>query len=131
MGRGFRFYAGVWLVFSFSLPIFFYYSEAEAKEIIEELPYHRIDIAEARFGTRQRQQLLAAAYGLKERLAKLVVGQSRLGQAMQDRSVQYLESFGTRKKDPIALHMIGLTGIESGRASLRRTRGNVKSFFNF
>jgi hypothetical protein len=77
----------------------------------KEPPYRRAEIANARFGEDSRRELLKKAYGLKQQLAEIIVGQDRLGQAMQDRLVQYLEGFGSRTKDPIALHMIGLPGV--------------------
>jgi ATP-dependent Clp protease ATP-binding subunit ClpA len=73
--------------------------------------YLRSSIAEARFGAADRAPLLREAYGLAERIGRKVVGQTEAATALQNRLVSYLESQGTRKREPMALHLAGLTGV--------------------
>lgn len=73
--------------------------------------YLRENIADARFGTAERAALLRKAYGLKESIARNIVGQDEAATALQNRLVSYLESHGTRKREPMALHLAGLTGV--------------------
>lgn len=79
-------------------------------------PYRKREIVEARFGNAQMQALLTRAYNFAAEVRKSVVGQDRAAMAAQLRLVQYLENFGTRTKEPIALHLIGLPGI--GKSAL-------------
>lgn len=76
-----------------------------------EAPYKKQDILNARFGKKIRQELLKKAYQLQDSISRSVVGQDSVAKILQDRLVQYLEGLGSRDKDPIALHLIGLPGI--------------------
>jgi len=76
-----------------------------------QAPYKKQDILNARFGKKVRQELLRKAYQLQNSISHSVVGQEHVARVLQDRLVQYLEGLGSRKKDPIALHLIGLPGI--------------------
>ncbi|MDD5655830.1 MAG: AAA family ATPase [Elusimicrobia bacterium] len=73
--------------------------------------YRRADIARARFGEAERQALIKKARTLKSMVDRKIMGQGRATKIVQDRLVQYFEGFGTRKKDPVAAHLIGLPGI--------------------
>ena len=73
--------------------------------------YRRNDIIDARFGDAARQSMIARARKLKEFADKIIFGQGRATKILQDRFVQYLEGFGTRTKDPVAAHLIGLPGV--------------------
>lgn len=86
-------------------------------------PYKKQLIFNSRFGEKQRQELLKKAYRLQGAVAQVVVGQDRVAKAMQDRLVQYLENLGTRTKDPVALHLIGLPGI--GKSAMLDELGKI------
>jgi ATP-dependent Clp protease ATP-binding subunit ClpA len=73
--------------------------------------YKRSDIANARFGEGERKQLLEKSYKLASSINKKIVGQEQASAALQERVVNYLESFGTRTSDPISMNLIGLPGI--------------------
>ncbi len=73
--------------------------------------YRKRDISAARFGEAERQALIKKARTLKEMVDQKIIGQDRATTMIQDRLVQYFEGFGTRAKDPIAAHLIGLPGI--------------------
>ncbi|MBI4060758.1 MAG: AAA family ATPase [Elusimicrobia bacterium] len=74
-------------------------------------PYRKREIAAARFGEDERQALIKQARSLKELVDRRIIGQDRATKIVQDRLVQYFEGFGSRTKDPIAAHLIGLPGI--------------------
>jgi len=82
-----------------------------AKKTAASGGYLRKNIAEARFGSADRAPLLRQAYGLAARIGKKVVGQTEAATALQNRLVSYLESQGTRTREPMALHLAGLTGV--------------------
>lgn len=83
----------------------------EGDRVPPQAPYKRHEIVNARFGAAERRAMIRRAYHLKSEIEAAVVGQDRVGQATQDRVVQYLENLGSRTKDPIALHLIGLPGV--------------------
>lgn len=74
-------------------------------------PYRKNDIAAARFGDAERQNLIRLAMTLKAAVDKKIIGQERATKIIQDRLVQYFEGFGTRTKDPVAVQLIGLPGV--------------------
>lgn len=78
--------------------------------------YRKKEIIDARFGKGELKKLLDQAYGLQEMIGQSVVGQERAARALQDRVIQYLEGYGTRDKEPVALHLIGLPGV--GKSSI-------------
>ncbi len=78
---------------------------------LSSIYYHKKEIVDARFGEEQRRAILKQVHQLRVRLSRRVVGQERLGKALEDRLIQYLDHFGSREDEPIALHMIGLPGI--------------------
>jgi hypothetical protein len=73
--------------------------------------YNKRDIAEARFGDRARQELIQKAYNLEQIINSEIFGQEEVAKALRDKLVQYLETFGTRKAEPVALNLIGLPGV--------------------
>ena len=73
--------------------------------------YKRNDIANARFGTEAREELLKKAHGIAAAVNKRIVGQEIAAKFVQDRAVQYLESFPNRTGEPVALNLIGLPGV--------------------
>lgn len=73
--------------------------------------YSRSSIAQARFGNEERRQCVEQARKIRTELSRAIIGQERALKILQDRMVQYCETFGTRKADPIALHFIGFPGI--------------------
>lgn len=78
----------------------------------EEIPpYNRSRIVIQRFGERERQELFAKAMQMVKVGEKHIVGQRDLTQALQMAVIEYLNSFGTRAKEPVQRHMIGLNGV--------------------
>lgn len=78
--------------------------------------YRRSKIADARFGTGERETLLAKARGFAASAKLLIKGQDAAGEVLQDRLVKYLEGFPNRKAEPIALNLVGLPGV--GKSAL-------------
>jgi AAA+ superfamily predicted ATPase len=79
-----------------------------------ELPYKRYNIASARFGREDLQGFIQQAYRFPALVDESVKGQERIARLLQDRLIQWLENYGTRTKDPIATHLIGLPGVGKG-----------------
>ncbi len=77
----------------------------------EAKTYNKKKIAIARFGDADRQALIEKSYGIRAKIDEAIVGQEHVGQAMQDRVAYWLENFGSRKAEPVALHNIGLPGV--------------------
>lgn len=73
--------------------------------------YVKRDIVEARYGNAERQQLLYNAYNLESLINSQIIGQNRIAKVVQARVVQYLENFGSRQNEPVALHILGLPGV--------------------
>lgn len=73
--------------------------------------YLKSDIADARFGTGDREKLLKLAYGLGTDLNKQVFGQEAAINAIQSKLIQYLEGYPNRTGEPVMMNMIGLPGI--------------------
>lgn len=84
---------------------------AGAAYVLADAPYLRNQISEARFGVGDRKKLLAKARRLAQTINRSIIGEELAANILQDRVVQYLESLGSRTKDPVALHLIGLPGI--------------------
>ncbi len=82
-----------------------------AEETPPQKSYRRSEIADARFGSGDKEVLLKKAYGFAEFANKTIKGQEVAAAVIQERLIQYLENFGTRTKEPIALNLIGLPGI--------------------
>jgi len=78
--------------------------------------YIKRDIVQARYGDQQRQAWVKKAYQAKKELDRKIIGQERNTFALQEALIQYGESFGTRTREPVALHFIGLPGI--GKSAL-------------
>ncbi|MGE0763075.1 MAG: AAA family ATPase [Bdellovibrionales bacterium] len=78
--------------------------------------YTKAEILLARYGNEARQKLFAKALEVRTITNQHIVGQDHLAAALQIRLVQYLNSVGTRKEEPVALHIIGLPGV--GKTSL-------------
>lgn len=72
--------------------------------------YRRINIRDERWSTGARAKLLQMARTLPEDLAKTIKGQDHVIKSLQHALAEYGHSFGTRKKDPVARHLIGPTG---------------------
>lgn len=90
---------------------------AHAKLETETLnSYIKAQILLNRFGNKELQELRGKVLNLRAEAAKSVVGQNDLAAALQTRLLQYLNSLGSRTGEPVAMHMIGLTGI--GKTSI-------------
>ncbi len=68
-------------------------------------------INKARYGSSKMQKYIKKALTLSEEISKEIVGQEEVANLLQHKLVQTLENFGSRKKDPVAMHLIGLPGI--------------------
>lgn len=112
------------------MPFFFMLlSLAHAQKDQPKRPvYKKNKIAKARFGDEEKRQMVKKAYGIKNSLESKIIGQERTLKTLQDRVVQYYESYGTRDKDPIAMHMIGFPGIGKSAmiGQLKKMGFNVK-----
>ena len=73
--------------------------------------YRRNEIRDARFGSDQRQAELQQAYGVDGAINAEIFGQEYIAQAIRDKLAQYLEGFGQRQNEPVALNLMGLPGI--------------------
>lgn len=73
--------------------------------------YRRKAIADARYGTDEREKLLAKSYGLSDDIGKVVFGQEAAASVLQARMIQYLEGYPNRSGEPVMMNMIGLPGI--------------------
>lgn len=91
-------------------------SFAEPKDSIDIRTYNRAKTLLARFGDKEKQDLFAKALKIPENINKRMVGQQDLAAAFQIRLIQYLTTLGSRKAEPIALHIFGLPGV--GKTSL-------------
>ncbi|MFH1132439.1 MAG: AAA family ATPase, partial [Pseudomonadota bacterium] len=78
---------------------------------VSQQGYRRYRVVQARFGNGELKEPLEKARRLKRALDKEIIGQGHATRVLQDRVVQYLQGFGTRQRDPVALHLIGLPGI--------------------
>ena len=72
--------------------------------------YQKDQITEARFGGEQKQAFLNKAIELYKTLSEKIVGQDRVILALQERLIQFVETFGTRSGEPISLHLVGFPG---------------------
>jgi hypothetical protein len=73
--------------------------------------YRKGAIADARFGTGDRETLLKKSYQLSSDLNAMVFGQEAATAALQSKMVQYLEGYPHRTGEPVMMNMIGLPGI--------------------
>ncbi len=73
--------------------------------------YDLNEINKARYGSEEMQAYIKKALTLKEEIAKEIVGQDEIATILQHKLIQVLENFGSRKRDPVAMHLIGLPGI--------------------
>src|SRR5690554_1909508 len=73
--------------------------------------YKKNEIRDARFGDDQKQAAIQIAYELDEAINAEIFGQEHVSQAFRDKLVQYLESFGRRQGEPVAINLMGLPGI--------------------
>ncbi|MGB0454030.1 MAG: AAA family ATPase [Bacteriovoracaceae bacterium] len=95
-----------WTTFIFSNPGF-----AEKRFI-------RDDISDAKFGTEKRAEIVAKIANLQDSVSKDIIGQDRVARMLQERLMQWMDNFGTRKADPVAMHLIGFPGI--GKSAILR-----------
>jgi len=84
--------------------------------------YKVFEIEMARFSDQDRRNLLTSAYGLSDSINQIIIGQDYIGNLMQARLVQYLETIGSRTGEPIALHQIGVPGI--GKSAILKVLAN-------
>ncbi len=73
--------------------------------------YRKGAIADARYGTGDREALLKKAYVLSSDLNQAVFGQESATAVLQAKMVQYLEGYPNRTGEPVMMNMIGLPGI--------------------
>lgn len=99
--------------------------------------YNKRKIADARFGTDAVEAFINLASQVAEKINSRIYGQEIAAQILEDRLLQYGESFGTRKGQPIALNLIGLPGIgKTGMLELLKEMGfpivsfNAQDFVN-
>ena len=74
-------------------------------------PYVRDRVANARFGTGKREELLRKSYSIASAINSTIFGQEVAASVMQDRVIQYLENFPNRQGEPPHVNFIGLTGV--------------------
>lgn len=84
---------------------------ANSDESKPPVRYQRDQIRNTRFGDEERQQLLQKIYKIDEELNKIIFGQELAAQALKSRLAQYIDGYGSRTKEPIALNLVGLPGI--------------------
>lgn len=85
--------------------------------------YLRNDVLSSRFGGASIQELLTRAYQFREQSTQVIVGQDRVAQILEDRLIQYLDSFATGQSGLHALHLLGLPGI--GKSALLQQLTNL------
>lgn len=106
------------------LPILFIYILLSASSV-QAQNYDRDLILDARFGTKERQALIQAIYEIDQGIRQRIFGQEVAIDALQARLVQYIETFGSRTEEPVALHFVGLPGI--GKSALVSELASLQS----
>lgn len=91
------------ILWAFALPTFAAATKGDG--------YQKSKIADARFGTGERENLLKKAYSLRKNLNEVVFGQDDAIAVLQEQLIQYLEGYPNRTGEPVMMNMIGLPGI--------------------
>ncbi len=73
--------------------------------------YTKKEIADSRFGVGEKEEFMRLAHGVAKELNKKILGQENTTLILQDRLIQYIESYPNRKGEPVAINLIGLPGI--------------------
>lgn len=73
--------------------------------------YRKKDIADARYGTGAKQKFLSSVSGIAQILNQRIFGQEITTQILEDKLIQYIESFPNNVGEPAALNLIGLPGV--------------------
>lgn len=84
---------------------------AAGKPQVKNSGYRRQGIVDAKYGTDERAKLLEKAYSIAKTLDSQIFGQRVATAALQDRAIQYLESFPNRTGEPVMINFVGLPGI--------------------
>ena len=90
--------------------LFWNVQRAGAESATEQKAYRRGAVQKSRLGGPQAA-LLSQARSLKDRINATVLGQERAADILQAIVTQYAKGIGTRKRDPVGLHLIGLPAL--------------------
>ncbi len=73
--------------------------------------YIKKQIADIRFGTAKKEAFQKQVHAVAKTLNGQILGQEKTVAVLQDRLLQYIESFPNRTGEPVALNLIGLPGV--------------------
>lgn len=93
--------------------------------------YKKKEIADARYGTGAKRDFMASVSGIAQVLNQTIFGQEITTQILEDKLIQYIESFPNNVGEPAALNLIGLPGIgKTGLIKALEARGLPILFIN-
>src|SRR5262249_1094341 len=73
--------------------------------------YVKRDIVKGRFNSTGLEEAVKKAQQLKAEVKKSILGEDDAAEFLQEKVIEYLETYGTHHKEPVAANFIGLPGI--------------------